>query len=146
MTLLLGPCLLLFAATTALTLDQVKADPNPEHRAKAAVDYAVLAEREAESAAKSEDDNGDVKLADELKNMVAAMELARDSFIAAGKTPGRQPATFKSVELRAHDILIRLADLQHKVDSDQKALLDGPIMKVQEIHDAWFEGIMGGKK
>jgi hypothetical protein len=32
------------------------------------------------------------------------------------------------------------------MDLDQKAVLDGPIMKIQEIHDAWFDGIMGKKK
>ena len=74
------------------------------------------------------------------------MELARDSFTAAGKTPGRQPGSFKSVELKSHDILHRLGDLQKKMDIDDKALVEGSIMKVQEIHDAWFDGIMGKKK
>ena len=140
---LFGPILFLLAATGPVTLDQVRADPNPEHRAKAAVDYAALAERSAESA----NGNGDeARLATEIKNMVAAMELARDSFTAAGKTPGRQPGSFKGVELRSHEILHRLSDLQSKMDIDQKQILDGPIMKIQEIHDVWFEGIMGKKK
>ena len=140
---LIYPILFFFAATGPLTLDQVRADPNPEHRAKAAVDYAMIAERAAEQAS----DNGDgARLATELKNMVAAMELARDSFTAAGKTPSRQPGSFINVELRSHDILHRLEDLRHKMDVDQQPILDGPIMKVQEIHDAWFDGIMGKKK
>ena len=140
---LLCPLLLFFAATGSPTLDQIRADPNPEHRAKAAVDYAAFAERAAEFAS----DNGeDGSLALYLGTMVAAMELARDSFIAAGKTPYRQPGSFKGVELRSHEILHRLGDLQSKMDVDQKAMLDGPIMKIQEIHDAWFDGIMGKKK
>jgi hypothetical protein len=73
------------------------------------------------------------------------MELARDSFIAAGKTPGRQPGSFKGAELRSHAMLNRLSDLKQKLDLDEQALLDGPIMKVQEIHDDWFDGIMGKK-
>jgi hypothetical protein len=141
--MLLYAVLFLFAAAGSLTLDQVRADPNPEHRAKAAVDYAAIAERAAEFA----NNNGeDGQLVLELKNMVAAMELARDSFVAAGKTPYRQPGSFKGVELRSHEILHRLADLQSKMDVDQKQLVDGPIIKVQEIHDAWFDGIMGKKK
>jgi hypothetical protein len=32
------------------------------------------------------------------------------------------------------------------MDATDQALLDGPIMKIQEIHDAWFEGIMGKRK
>jgi hypothetical protein len=50
------------------------------------------------------------------------------------------------VELESHQLLNRLADLQNKLDSSEKSVLDGPIMKIQEIHDAWFDGIMGKKK
>jgi hypothetical protein len=143
MTPLLWAVLFFFASTNGPTLDQVRADNKPEHRAKAAVDYAALAERAAESA----NDNGDeARLTADIKSMVEAMELARDSFVAAGKTPNRQPGTFKGVEILSHQLLHRLSDLQNKMDLDQKAILDGPIMKIQEIHDAWFEGIMGKKK
>lgn len=140
---LLSALLLPLATGGTLTLDLVRADPNPEHRAKAAVDYAAVAERAAESA----NEKGDVDLlAAELRNMVAAMVLAQDSFTAAGKTPARQPGSFKGVEMRSHDILHRLTDLRHKMDDDERTLIDGPIMKVEEIHDAWFDGIMGKKK
>jgi hypothetical protein len=143
MTTLLWSMLFFFATNNPPTLDQVRADSNPEHRAKAAVDYAALAERAAESA----NDSGDeARLAADIKSMVEAMELARDSFVAAGKTPNRQPGSFKGVELQSHQLLHRLSDLQNKMDLDQKATLDGPIMKIQEIHDAWFDGIMGKKK
>jgi hypothetical protein len=135
--------LYLFAAAGTLTLDQVRADTSPEHRAKAAVEFAATAERAAEAA----NESGDVaRLATDLKNMVEAMELARDSFTAGGKTPSRQPGSFKSVELRTHDILHRLTDLRHKLDEDERPLIDGPIMKVEEIHDAWFDGIMSKKR
>ena len=143
MTTVLWSVLFFFASTNGPTLDQVRADSNPEHRAKAAVEYAALAERAAESA----NDNGDeARLAADIKSMVEAMELARDSFVAAGKTPNRQPGSFKGVEILSHQLLHRLSDLQNKMDLDQKAILDGPIMKIQEIHDAWFDGIMGKKK
>ena len=135
--------LLLFAATGVLTLDQVRADPSPGHRANAAIDYAVMAERAAEFAG----GRGDyIQFAVEIKNLVEAMELARDSFTAAGKTPLRQPASFKGAEMRSHEILHRLADLRQKMDDDDRPLIDGPIMKIEEIHDAWFDGIMGRKK
>ena len=143
MTLLLYALLFFFAAARSADSGSGPRRPNPEHRAKAAVDYAALAERAAESA----NDTGDAaRLAAEAKNMVAAMELARDSFIAAGKTPGpcsRGPSRAWSCE--SHSCCTGLADLQNKTGCDQKAQLDGPIMKVQEIHDAWFDGIMGKK-
>jgi hypothetical protein len=141
--ILLHPVIFFLAFSGALTLDQVRADPNPEHRAKAAMDYAEVAERAAEFA---NDANDQTRLAADIGSMVVAMELARDSFIAAGKTPSRQPGSFKNVELRSHEMLIRLTDLRQKMDAEQKSVLDGPIMKIQAIHDAWFDGIMGKKK
>lgn len=133
----------LLAAAGPLTLDSVKAQTNPERRAKAAVEYAAVAERAAERA---NDNNDEAGLRQNIEDMVAAMELARDSFAAAGKTPSRNPGTFKGSELLSHDILHRLADLKNRLDSSLRPLLDGPIMKIEAIHDAWFDGIMGKKK
>ena len=133
----------LLAAANAPTLEQVRADQNAEHRAHLAIDYAAAAEKAAETA----NDKGDqTEVASQLHNMVAAIELARDSFAAAGKTPVRQPGSFKNAELRTHEILVRLGDFRHKVDEEQRAPIESSIMKIQEIHDVWFEGIMGKKK
>ena len=38
---------LLFAAPLPTSIDQVKADPNPDRRARSAVDYAGVAEKNA---------------------------------------------------------------------------------------------------
>src|SRR5882757_9630725 len=100
--ILLCSALLFFATTGPLTLDQVRADRDPEHRAKAAIDFAMALERGAELANEAADD---ARLMADIKDMVAAMELARDSFAAAGKTPSRQPGTFKGPELRSHEML-----------------------------------------
>jgi hypothetical protein len=32
------------------------------------------------------------------------------------------------------------------MDADERHLVEGPRAKIQEIHDAWFEGIMGKKR
>jgi hypothetical protein len=32
------------------------------------------------------------------------------------------------------------------MEPDERSALDGPRSKVQEIHDAWFDGIMSKKK
>ena len=141
--ILIYPVILFLATTGPLTLDQVRADHDPEHRAKSAIDFAMALERGAELANDAADD---ARLMADIRDMVAAMELARDSFAAAGKTPWRQPGTFKGPELRSHEMLHRLGDLQDKMGGEQKHILDEPIMKIQEIHDAWFEGIMGKKK
>jgi hypothetical protein len=133
----------LLAAPVPASLDQVKAEANPERRAKAAVDFAAVAEKTAESAFA----DGDIKgVAAGLNIMKESMEMARDSLAASGKTPGRNPGLYKYAELHARDLLIRLDDLERRMFLDDRAVVTGPRAIVQEIHDAWFDGIMGKKK
>jgi hypothetical protein len=135
--------LLLMAAPVPITIDQVKAESNPEHRARAAVDFAVAAERSAETAFSG----GDMKNVGALLNtMKESMEIARDSLIASKKTPGRDPGLYKYAEQRSREILVRLEDLERRMFSDDRDLMTAPKSSVQEIHDAWFEGIMGRKR
>ncbi|HEY3825969.1 MAG TPA: hypothetical protein VGL82_15495 [Bryobacteraceae bacterium] len=135
--------LLLFAPPAPSSLDQVKADPNPEHRAKAAIDYAALAEKNAEAAyAKGETQTVEA----ELKNVEGSFDAAQDAFAAAHKTPGRNPGPFKYAELHSRELLIRLGDLEQKMDISERGNIAALKGKIQEIHDAWFEGIMGRKK
>jgi hypothetical protein len=134
---------LLFAPPAPSSLDQIKADPNPDHRARAAIDYSALAEKNAEAAYAK----GDLQsVAAELKNVAESFEAAQDAFAVSGKTPGRNPGPYKYAELRSRELLIRLGDLEHKMDVGERDLIAGVREKVQEIHDAWFEGIMGRKK
>jgi hypothetical protein len=140
---LLAALLFLFAAQAPTSLDQVKADANPEHRARLAVDYASLAERRAEAAY----DAGNMEqVRANLKEVVDSMELAKDSFEASGKKPGRSPGPYKYAEQHSRELLIRLNDLGQKMDAGEREPLDGAKTQVQDIHDAWFEGIMGKSK
>jgi septal ring factor EnvC (AmiA/AmiB activator) len=142
MTLLFALFLML-AAPAPLSLDQVKADPNPDHRAKAAVDYASVAEKNAETAyAKGETQNVEA----ELKNVEESLEAAQEALVASHKTPGRNPGPYKYAELHSRELLIRLGDLEQKMDSSERTVIAGVRAKVQELHDAWFEGIMGRKR
>jgi hypothetical protein len=80
--------LLLAAAPVPVSFDQVKAEPNLERRARAAVDFAATAERKAEAAFS----NGDMKeVVAKLNTMRESMEMTRESLIASKKTPGRNP-------------------------------------------------------
>jgi len=134
---------LLFAPPAPTSLDQVKADPSPDHRARAAIDYASVAEKNAEAAyAKGEMES----VTAELKNVEESVEAAQEAFVAAHKTPGRNPGPFKYAEMRSRELLIRLGDLERKMDTSERAFIGEVRAKVQEIHDAWFEGIMGRKK
>jgi hypothetical protein len=134
---------LLLAAPAPTSLDQVKADPNPDRRAKEAIDYASVAEKNAEAAyAKGDMQN----VVAELKNVEGSMDAAQEAFVAGHKTPGRNPTPFKYAEMRSRELLIRLNDLERKMDSSERSVIVDTKAKVQELHDAWFEGIMGRTK
>lgn len=134
---------LLLAQPVPASLDQLRADTNLERRAKSAVEFAAVAERNAEAAYSKGDMAG---VAAELKTMETAVEIARDAFLQTGKTPQRHAGPYKSAELRTQEVLMRLNDLEKRMDADERHVVDGPKTKVQEIHDAWFEGIMGKKR
>jgi hypothetical protein len=134
---------LLLAAPAPTSLDQVKADPNPDHRAKEAIDYVSVAEKNAEAAYAK----GDMRnVVAELKNVEGGMDAAQEAFVAGHKTPGRNPTPYKYAEQRSRELLIRLNDLERRMDSSERSVVDDTKAKVQEMHDAWFEGIMGRKK
>ncbi len=125
------------------SLDQIRADANLEHRAKIAVEFAAAVEKSAET----EYSNGDMAaVATSLKNMATAIEIAKQALEQTGKTANRNPGPYKSAELKTQAILARLNDLEKRMDSDERAVLEGPRNRVQEIHDAWFDGIMSKKK
>lgn len=134
---------LLFAQPAPPTLDQVRAEPNLERRAKLGVDYAALAERAAESAYSKGDLAG---VSAELKNMVEGVEIARDALRQTGKSALRHPGPYKSAELKTEEILVRLNDLEKRMDGDERSQVEGPRTKVSDIHDEWFDGIMSKKK
>lgn len=134
---------LLAAAPAPPTFEQIKADPNPEHRARLAIDFAIATEREAEAAYTS---NDLVLVAGQLKTVQEAVELADSSFDASGKKAGRNPGPYKYAEQRSRELLVRLSDLQRKMDAEEREMIDPPLASVQKIHDAWLEGIMGRKK
>ena len=139
----LAAALFLFAQPAPLNLDQIRTDANAEHRAHSAIEYSVMAERNAETAY-SRGDLPAVKA--ELKNMMDGVELARQSLEQTGKSPMRHPAPYKFGELRTQEMLVRLGDLERKMDAEEREMVQAPREKVQEIHDAWFDGIMSKKK
>jgi|SRR5579883_320888 hypothetical protein len=135
--------LLLLMAQTPPTLDQVRTESNPEHRARDAVEFAAVAERQAEAAYDKGDTDG---VRSDLKTMEDAVELARQSLDAAGKNAIRHPGPYKFAETRSHELLQRLNDFEHRMDESERPVIEGPKNKVQQIHDAWFEAIMEKKK
>jgi hypothetical protein len=135
--------LLLLAPPAPSSLQQVQAEPNLERRAKYAIDYAAVAEKLAENAYA---DGNEDQTAALLKTAADALSIAQDALAATGKKPGRNPAPYKYGEQRSRELLVRLGDLERKMDAEERKMVEEPMAKVQEIHDAWFEGIMGKSK
>lgn len=142
-TVFLALFLLLAAAPVPTSFDQVKAEPNPERRAKAAIEFAAAAERNAEAAFSSGNMHD---AAAQLNTMKDSMEMTRDSLVASRKTPGRNPQLYKYFELRSHELLIRLEDFERRLFIEDRGVVAVPRARVQEIHDFWFDGIMARKK
>jgi hypothetical protein len=134
---------LLFAVPPPASLDQVKAEPNAERRARLAIDFAVACEKNAEAAyAKGDLD----ATGTQLKMMAESMEIAKASLSASGRTPGRNPTPYKYAEQKSQELLTRLRDLDQRMDAEEREIVAAPRAKVQETHDEWFEGIMERKK
>lgn len=134
---------LLLANTAPTSLDQVKAEPAPEKRARAAVDFSFVAQKGAESAYSNGDLDATVA---QLKTVVASLELASESLKSSGRTPGRNPGIYKYAEQKSQELLLRLRDLEQRMDDDERHGIAPVKARVQEIHDEWFEGIMERRK
>ena len=135
--------LLILAQAIPSSLEQIRAEPNPEHRARVAIAFGAAAERGAEVAYANGDMNG---VASALKTMASAIELAQQSLLQSGKSARNHPGPFKFGELRTQDMLTRLDDLDKKMEPDERSVLEAPRARVQQIHDEWFEGLMSKKK
>lgn len=136
---------MLFAAGAslwAMDLKTVQSEPNLEKRAKLAVDYAG----EEFGVARTSYDKGDTAAtAEALQQMQAAVEMARDALDESGKNPRRHARPFKTVETATHELLRRLEGLQNAMDYEDRKIIEGPLAKVQEIHDQWVTQIISGK-
>jgi hypothetical protein len=139
----LAAVLLLLMAQTPATLDQVRTEANPERRARDAIEFAATAERQAEAAYDKGDTDG---VRGGLRTMENAMELAKTSLSATGKNANRHPGPYKFAETRSHEILLRLEDFERRMDDGERPLVESPKNNLQQIHDAWFEAIMGKKR
>ncbi|WP_180542262.1 hypothetical protein [Nevskia soli] len=135
----------LFAAGASLwatDLKTVQSEPNLEKRAKLAVDYAG----EEFVVARTAYDKGDTAAtAEALQQVQAAVEMARDALDESGKNPRRHARPFKTVETATHELLRRLEGLQNAMDYEDRKMIEGPLAKVQEIHDQWVTQIITGK-
>jgi len=129
---------------TALTLlpadlQSIKNEPNPEKRSRLALAYADTALTEARNAY----NNQDMKVTEaKLAEVQQSMELAQSALSSTGKKPGRSPGPYKYAETKSRELLRRIQGLKDEMDASDRGLIEPVQNKVQEIHDAWLDGIL----
>jgi hypothetical protein len=131
------------AAQAGDELGRIQSEPNAEKRARAALDNADEALKQARDAYASGDSTGTATRLDEVQQSV---ELAESSLKQTGKNPSRSPKPFKQAELRTRGLLRRLDGFREQMSVVDRPAAERVMATVQKIHDALLEGIMGKKK
>jgi hypothetical protein len=124
-------------------LARIQNEPNPERRARAALDYAEEALKQAHDAY---DRGDDTATSARLEQVQQSVQLADSSLKQSGKNPSRSPKHFKAAELRTRDLLRRLEGFREQMSVADRPVIDRVMAVVQKVHDALLEGIMGKKK
>jgi len=124
-------------------LPDIKSEPNPERRAKLALENADAALTAARDAYAKQDS---ALTATSLKELEDSIELARQSLEETGKDPRRRPKAFKYGESHTRELMRRMDSLENAMDLDDRKLLDRARTKLREVNEAWLLGIMTGHK
>lgn len=131
------------AAVLRADLAEVRAEPHPEKRARAALDFAEDALRQARAAYGSGEAQKSAQLLGQVRESV---ELADESLKKSGKKPGKSPRPFKEAEQKTRDLLRRLKDFKGEMSVDDRAALEPVESKIQQIHDDLLIGILEKRK
>jgi len=130
---------LMFVKLTASDLQPAKNEPNFEKRSRLALanaDQAISEAREAYN-------KSDMKVVEEkLAEVRESVELAKAALLATGKKPGKSPGPYKYAETKTRELLRRIDGLKHEMDSSERPMVEPVQNRVQEIHDAWLDGIL----
>jgi hypothetical protein len=137
--------LILLSATSLFgsSLDAVRAEPNPEKRAKAALEYANASITEARKAYL----DSDYKTAlASLAQVGESADLVLESLDATGKNARRSPKPFKTAEKQINEMIRRLNGLETDFGIDDRPAVQAVVQRLHEIHDELIVRIMGKKK
>lgn len=122
-------------------LAAVKAEPNLEKRSEKALAYAG----EVLTAMRAELDRNDIaKIAEQLKEFGAAIDLSVDSLKATGKNARKSPKHFKRAELRMRELQRRLETFRRDMSLDDRPVLDGVTEHVAKRIDELVEATLRG--
>ncbi len=123
----------------AADLHAAKNEPNPEKRSRLALANADQAISEAREAYAVQNMKATEARLDEVRESV---ELAQSALAESGKKPGKSPGPYKYAETKSRGLLRRLEGLKQEMDAADREVIEPVQNKVQEIHDAWLDGIL----
>jgi hypothetical protein len=123
----------------AADLQPAKNEPNLEKRSRMALANADQAISEAREAYAVQDMKATESKLGEVR---ASVELAQAALAASGKKPGKSPGPYKYAETKSRELLRRLEGLKQEMDLADRAVIEPVQNRVQEIHDAWLDGIL----
>ena len=135
--------ILLCCVPLAADMAQVRAEPNPEKRARAALDLAERSLKSSRQAYAAGDAQQAAALLDEVGQSVG---LAETSLEATHKNPIKSPKHFKYAEIKTVDLLRKIEAFSQDMSVDDRSMLDTVKSIVQGAHDRLLHGIMMGKK
>ena len=136
--------LLLLAASLQLAspedLKSVQTEPNLERRSERALDHAseVLTNLRPDLETKEWS-----KVAIELADFRAAVDLCLDSLKSTGKSARRSPKYFKKAEVRLRELGRRLKGLQQLLPVDDRTKMDDLMDYVDKVQDDLVNLTMG---
>jgi hypothetical protein len=123
----------------AADLQSAKKEPNLEKRSRLALANADQAISEAREAYAVQNMKATEARLDEVRESV---ELAQSALAASGKKPGKSPGPYKYAETESRKLLRRLEGLKQEMDAADREVIEPVQNRVQEIHDAWLDGIL----
>jgi len=124
-------------------LAQVRTEPNPEKRSRAALELAERSLKSSRQAYAAGDTQQTATLLDEVGQSVG---LAETSLEATHKNPIKSPKHFKYAEIKTVDLLRKIEAFSQDMSVDDRPMLDAVKSIVQGAHDRLLHGIMMGKK
>jgi len=139
LTITMAVVTLLVSGMRAADLQSAKNEPNLEKRSRLALANADQAISEAREAYAVQNIKATEAKLGEVRESV---ELAQAALAASGKKPGKSPGPYKYAETKSRELLRRLEGLKQEMDSTDRAVVEPVQNRVQEIHDAWLDGIL----
>jgi hypothetical protein len=133
------PLLAAMVMTLRAEIPRIQAEPNPEKRAKLALDNA----EQALSLARDSYDKSDIpNTAGLLAEVKESVELADAALKSTGKKASRSPKAFKNAELRTSELLRRIETFSQDMNFADRQMIEPVKTTVQHVHDALLDAIM----